>query len=78
MWIFLCHLLSTRLSPGYGPFQMNYNTIKNKWNVHELQNMLVQEETRLKSLHETKKFLSNNFEMKDMRDGTYVIGIKLF
>jgi hypothetical protein len=40
--------------------------------------MLVQEETRLKSLHETKKFLSNNFEMKDMRDGTYVIGIKLF
>jgi len=29
---------------------MNYNTMKDKWNVHELQSMLVQEETRLKNL----------------------------
>ena len=28
---------------------MNYNTIKDKWNVHELHSMLVQKETRLKS-----------------------------
>ena len=27
---------------------MNYNTLKNKWNVHELQRMLIQEEARLK------------------------------
>ncbi|KAG8365233.1 hypothetical protein BUALT_Bualt18G0083000 [Buddleja alternifolia] len=33
----------------YGPFQMNYNTIKDKWNVNELTGMLVQEETRLKN-----------------------------
>jgi len=29
---------------------MNYNTMKDKWNVHELRNMLVQEETWLKNL----------------------------
>ncbi|KAJ1391785.1 hypothetical protein SESBI_36357 [Sesbania bispinosa] len=28
---------------------MNYNTIKDKWNVHELHSMLVQEETILKN-----------------------------
>lgn len=28
---------------------MNYNTIKDKWNVHELQIMLVQEESRMKN-----------------------------
>lgn len=33
----------------YGPFQMNYNTIKDKWNVNELASMLVQEETRIKN-----------------------------
>ena len=29
-------------------------------------------------LSETKKFLSNNFEMKDMGDAYYVIGIEIF
>jgi len=29
-------------------------------------------------LHETKKFLSSNFEMKDMGEASYVIGIKIF
>ena len=33
----------------YSPFQMNYNTIKDKWNVNELTSMLIQEETRLKN-----------------------------
>ena len=28
---------------------MNYNTIKDKWNVNELISMLIQEETRLKN-----------------------------
>ena len=29
-------------------------------------------------LHETNKFLSSNFEMKDMGEANYVIGIKIF
>ena len=29
-------------------------------------------------LSETKKFLSNNFEMKDMGEACYVIGIEIF
>ena len=29
-------------------------------------------------LHKTKKFLSENFEMKDMDEATYVIGIETF
>jgi hypothetical protein len=29
-------------------------------------------------LHTTKKFLSENFEMKDMSEATYVIGIEIF
>ena len=29
-------------------------------------------------LHETKKFLSSNFEMKDMGEINYVIGIEIF
>jgi len=29
-------------------------------------------------LHETKKFLSRNFEMKDMGEASYVIGIQIF
>ena len=28
--------------------------------------------------HETKKFLSSNFEMKDMGEASYVIGMKIF
>ena len=26
-------------------------------------------------LHETKKFLTNNFEMKDLRNASFVLGI---
>ncbi|XP_016902061.1 uncharacterized protein LOC107991516 [Cucumis melo] len=36
------------LPSEYGPFHMNYNILKDKWNVHELQSMLIQEEVRLK------------------------------
>ena len=42
-------ILNSLPSEQYGPFQMNYNTIKDKWNVNELVSMLVQEETRLKN-----------------------------
>jgi len=46
---FLVQFILNSLSSDYGPFQMSYNTIKDKWNVHELQSMLVQEEMRLKN-----------------------------
>ena len=32
----------------------------------------------LSLLYETKRFLSNNFEMKDMDEATYVTGIEIF
>ena len=38
------------LSSKYDPFQMNYNAMKHKWNVHDLHSILVQQETRLKNL----------------------------
>ncbi|KAG6467852.1 hypothetical protein ZIOFF_072416 [Zingiber officinale] len=44
---FLVQFILNSLPSEYGPFQMNYNTMKDKWNVHELHSMLVQEETRL-------------------------------
>ena len=60
----------------YSPFQMNYNTMKDKWHVHELHSMLVQEETRLKahgnySIHYvnyTSKKVERNMEKE--RKGT--------
>ena len=41
---FLVQFIINSLPSEYGPFQMNYNTMKDKWNVHELHGMLVQEE----------------------------------
>ena len=47
---FLVQFILNSLPPEqYGPFQMNYNTIKDKWNINQLTSMLVQEETRLKN-----------------------------
>ncbi|KAM3357225.1 hypothetical protein P3S68_023939 [Capsicum galapagoense] len=46
---FLVQFIINTLPSEYGPFQMNYNTMKDKWNVHELHGILVQEETRLKN-----------------------------
>jgi len=40
---FLMQFILNSLPCEYGLFQMNYNTMKDKWNVHELHNMLVQE-----------------------------------
>ena len=45
---FLVQFILHSLPLQYGSFQIHYNTIKDKWNVNELDNMLVQEETRLK------------------------------
>ncbi|XP_068477318.1 uncharacterized protein [Phaseolus vulgaris] len=46
---FLVQFILNSLPSEYGPFQLNSNTMKEKWNVHELHNMLVQEETRVKN-----------------------------
>ena len=45
----LIQFIINSLPSEYGPFQMNYNTMKDKWNVHELHGMLIQEEVRLKN-----------------------------
>ncbi|XP_075076904.1 uncharacterized protein LOC142163508 [Nicotiana tabacum] len=45
---FLVQFILNSLPPEYGPFQINYNTIKDKWNVSELSSILIQEESRLK------------------------------
>ncbi|KAA0046843.1 Retrovirus-related Pol polyprotein from transposon TNT 1-94 [Cucumis melo var. makuwa] len=52
---FLVTFILNSLPSEYGPFHMNYNTLKDKWNVHELQSMLIQEEARLKKpiIHST-------------------------
>ncbi|CAL1381354.1 unnamed protein product [Linum trigynum] len=45
---FLVTFILNSLPPEYGTFHVHYNTLKDKWNVHELQSMLIQEEARLK------------------------------
>ncbi|KAI3458822.1 hypothetical protein Pfo_015485 [Paulownia fortunei] len=45
---FLVQFIINSLSLAYSSFQINYNIIKYKWNVTELQSMFIQEETRLK------------------------------
>ncbi|RVW36528.1 hypothetical protein CK203_072903 [Vitis vinifera] len=45
---FLIQFILNSFPLQYGPFQIHYNTIKDKWNVNELASMPVQEETRLK------------------------------
>jgi len=38
---FLVQFILNSLPSEYDPFQMRYNTVKDKWNVHELHNMLI-------------------------------------
>ena len=45
---FLIQFIMNSLLLEYGLFQMNYNTIKDKWDVSELSSMITQEESRLK------------------------------
>uniref|UniRef100_A0A2N9HCS5 Integrase catalytic domain-containing protein n=1 Tax=Fagus sylvatica TaxID=28930 RepID=A0A2N9HCS5_FAGSY len=49
---FLVQFILNSLPPQYGPFQINYNTMKDKWNLNQLANMLNQEEARLKQLEQ--------------------------
>jgi len=46
---FLFQFILNSLPSEYGLFQMSYNTMKDKWNVHELHSMLVHKEMRLKN-----------------------------
>ena len=46
---FLVQFILNSLPSEFGSFQMSYNTMKDKWNMHELHSMLVQEEMGLKN-----------------------------
>ena len=45
---FLVQFILNSLPSQYWPFQIHYNTIKDKWNVNELDNVLVKKEAILK------------------------------
>ncbi|GJU60324.1 retrovirus-related pol polyprotein from transposon TNT 1-94 [Tanacetum coccineum] len=45
---FFVQFIMNSLPPEYGPFHINYNTLKDKWNIDELSSKLIQEEARLK------------------------------
>ena len=47
---FLILFILNSLPLQYGQFQINYNTMKDKWNANQLAIMLNQEEARLKQL----------------------------
>ncbi|XP_052724081.1 uncharacterized protein LOC128193926 [Vigna angularis] len=47
---FLVQVIMNSLPSEFGQFQVNYNTLKDKWNFQEIKAMLVQEEGRLKKM----------------------------
>ena len=47
---FLVQFILNSLPSEHGAFQINYNTIKDKWDVNELIRKLIQEENRLKNM----------------------------
>ena len=49
---FLVQFIMNSLPPDFGQFQVNYNTIKDKWNLQAIKAMLIQEEGRLKKTKE--------------------------
>ena len=44
---FFIHFILNSLPTEYGPFNISYNTHKEKWSINELLTMCVQEEGRL-------------------------------
>jgi hypothetical protein len=46
---FVIHLIFKSLPPEFSAFEVNYNTIPDKWDVHKLIAMSVHEEERLKA-----------------------------
>ncbi|XP_074298256.1 uncharacterized protein LOC141629094 [Silene latifolia] len=58
---FLVQFIINSLPYEFGQFQVNYNTIKDKWNYQELKAMLIQEEGRLKKMKDqVVHFLSHD------------------
>ncbi|KAH1213426.1 hypothetical protein GmHk_14G041396 [Glycine max] len=47
---FLVQFILNSLPSEYGPFQMSYNTMKDKWNVHELHSFVLNEDIMLDQL----------------------------
>ena len=47
---FLVQFILNSLPTEFGQFQVNYNTLKEKWNFQEIKAMLIQEEGRLKKM----------------------------
>ncbi|XP_074318011.1 uncharacterized protein LOC141654768 isoform X1 [Silene latifolia] len=58
---FLVQFIINSLPYEFGQFQVNYNTIKDKWNYQELKAMIIQEEGRLKKMKDQAvHFLSHD------------------
>ena len=55
---FLVQFILNFLPPQYGSFQINYNTMKDKWNVNQLA-IILKEEARLKQLKQHSIHLIN-------------------
>ncbi|XP_057976009.1 uncharacterized protein LOC131163439 [Malania oleifera] len=68
---FLVQFILNSLPTEYGPFQMNYNTMKDKWNVHELHSMLIQKEIGLnnKGIHSIHYVNNQGVEKKAKKYG---------
>jgi len=54
---FLVQFILNSLPPKCGPFQINYNSLKDKWNVSELSSMLIREKARFKKQERSSHFL---------------------
>uniref|UniRef100_A0A6N2KLF5 Integrase catalytic domain-containing protein n=1 Tax=Salix viminalis TaxID=40686 RepID=A0A6N2KLF5_SALVM len=70
---FLVQFIINSLPQEYGQFQVNYNTIKDKWNIQELKAMLIQEEARLKKKNQVALIVGLNkagssFKKPSMKD----------
>lgn len=59
---FLVQFIMNFLPPEFGQFQVNYNTIKDKWNFQELKAMLVQEEGRLRKMKDQSVHLVSHHD----------------
>ena len=70
MSLFWCNLLCS-LPLEFGPFQVNYNTLKDKWNIQDAKAMLIQEEGRLKKngVHSTHLMVDNGASSSKEKPG---------
>ncbi|KAM0894217.1 hypothetical protein ACQ4PT_024623 [Festuca glaucescens] len=58
---FVVQFIMNSLPPEFGQFQVNYNTIKDKWNLQAIKAMLIQEEGRLKKIRDhSVYFMAHN------------------